>query len=442
MLNRKKDIIIFIVLLVAIAAKINFKIREVWKVIDRENWKVIELGRIHQSVINSFIFSPDGKMIATSNDREVTLWNLEAEQIRTLSSDTTKAKIKSFVFSPDGQLIVTASNTGVTLWNTQGKQLWTSPFTFITPDYSHIPIVNFHPDGKMIVARGNEEVKLWNLNGEEIQTLHHKETIEEFRFSLDGQTIATRSPQEVKLWSRSGEELQILKRSGLTTLTVPGRVSRKKAYVGRFEDVSFSPDGRTIITIDDGNVNLWSQEGKLLRNLSTFMAGYVAPNSNNTAILTVHHEEARLWNYQGKLLYVFKHIGNYYPSISWSPDNQIVATAGESGVTLWNAKDGKEIKTFPEILSLWNFLANLELEYDCGDVSFSSNGQIIAAVCNFYYGSDAFKDGLRLWSRDGQEIWTPDEHGYDSYVFSPDSQTLAVKHEGQLILLKLSVRKR
>jgi WD40 repeat protein len=427
MLNRKKNIIIFIVLLVAITANFNFKIREIWKVIDRENWKVIELGRIHQSVINSFIFSPDGKIIATSNDREVTLWNLEAEQIRTLSSDTTKAKIKSFVFSPDGQLIVTASNTGVTLWNTQGKQLWTSPFTFITQDYSHIPVVNFHPDGKMIVARGNKEVKLWNLNGKEIQTLHHKETIEAFKFSLDGQTIATLSPQEVKLWSRSGEELQILKRRG------------------SFEDVSFSPDGRTIITIDGGNINLWSPEGKLLTKLSTFndRVAYVAPNSNNTAILTLHFEGAKLWNYQGKLLYVFKHSAPFYPSISWSPDNQIVATAGDSGVTLWNAEHGKEIQTLPRI-SLWNIPETIDSffsNYDCWDVSFSSNGQIIAAICKFYYGN-AFNDGLRLWSRNGQELWTPDEHGYDSYVFSPDSQTLAVKHKGQIILLKLSVRKR
>jgi WD40 repeat protein len=425
MLNRKKILIIFIVSLVAIAATINnFK--------TRETWKFIELGRIHQSVINSFIFSPDGKIIATSNDREVTLWNLKPEQIRTLSSNTTKAKIKSFVFSPDGQLMVTASNTGVTLWNTQGKQLWTSPF--ITQR------VNFHPDGKMIVALGNKEVKLWNLNGEEIQTLQHKETIEEFRFSLDGQTIATRSPQEVKLWSRSGEELQILKRSGLTTLTVPWRVSLNKGYVGSFEYVSFSPDGRTIITIDEGNVNLWSQEGKLLKNLSTLMAYRVAPNSNNTAILTSHPEGARLWNYQGKLLYSFQHSGMY--DTSWSPDNQIVATAGSRGVMLWNAEDGKRIQTLPRI-SLWDILEDIyDIYYYCGSVSFSSNGQIIGAVCKFYYGTGVFKDGLRLWSRDGQEIWTPDENGYDSYVFSPDSQTLAVKHKGQLILLKLSVRKR
>ncbi|MBD1934674.1 MULTISPECIES: WD40 repeat domain-containing protein [Cyanophyceae] len=431
MLNCKKFSIIFIVSLVAIAATIYFK--------TRETRKVIELGRIHQSVINGFLFSPDGKIIATYNDREVTLWNLEAEQIRTLSSDTTKAKIKSFVFSPDGQLMVTASNTGVTLWNTQGKQLWTSPF--ITQDYYHIPVVDFHPDGKMIVARGNKEVKLWNLNGEEIQTLHHKETIEAFRFSLDGQTIATLSPQEVKLWSRSGEERQILKRSGLTT---PLRVSTK-GY-GSFDYVSFSPDGRTIITIDSGNVNLWSQEGKLLRNLSTLMAANVAPNSNNTAILTLHPQGARLWNYQGKLLYFFKHLDMSYTSqgISWSPDNQIVATAGSSGVTLWNAEDGKRIQTLPRI-SLWNILENID-HHSCEAVSFSSNGQIIAAICKFpgtgVFSPGVFQDGLRLWSRDGQELWTPDENGYDSYVFSPDSQTLAVKHEGQLILLKLSVRKR
>jgi WD40 repeat protein len=434
MLYRKKFVSIFIVSLVVITGTLYFKPHEICK--------VIELGRIHQSVINGFRFSPDGKIIATSNDREVTLWNLKAEQIRTLSSDTTRAKIKSFAFSPDGQLIVTASNTGVTLWNTQGEQLWTSPFT-ITQYYDipNLPVVDFHPDGKMIVALGNNELKLWNLKGEEIQTLHHEETIQAFKFSLDGQTIATLSPQEVKLWSRYGEELQILKRSDLTT---PLRVSTK-GY-GFFDYVGFSPDGRTIITINSGNVNLWSQDGKLLRNLSTLMAGDVVPNPNNTAILTLHPQGARLWDYQGKLLGFFgPHELSYTrKSISWSPDNQIVATAGSSGVRLWNAENGKRIQTLPRI-SFWNILENIDHHF-CEAVSFSSNGQIIAAICRFpgpgVFGPGVFKDGLRLWSRDGQELWTPDENGYDSYVFSPDSQMLAVKHEEQLILLKLSVSKR
>ncbi len=435
MADRKRFLTIFIVLLAVITATSYFK--------THGNHKVIELGRIHQSGINGFKFSPDGKIIATSNDHKVNLWNLKAEQIRTLSSDAKTAKIKSFVFSPDGRLIVTASNTGVTLWNTQGEQLWTSPFN-ITQYYDipNLPVVDFHPDGKIIVALGNKEVKVWKLNGEEIQTLHHQETIQDFKFSLDGQTIATRSRQEVKLWSRSGEELQILKRSDLTT---PLRVSTTGH--GSFEYVGFSPEGRTIITIDSGNVNLWSRDGKLLRNVSTLMAGSVVPNSNNTAILTPHPEGARLWNYEGKLLAVFgpHELSNPTESrISWSPDNQIVATAGSSGVKLWNAEDGKRIQTLPRI-SFWNILENIDYHF-CNAVSFSSNGQVIAAICKFpgtgVFGPGVFKDGLRLWSRDGQELWTPDENGYDSYVFSPDSQTLAVKHERQLILLKLSGSKR
>jgi len=432
MLYFKKILIILIVWLVGFSVMRDFK--------NRETWKGMELGRIHQSMINDFMFSPDGKIIATSNDREITLWNLEGEQIRTLSSDTTKTKIKSFVFSPNGQQILTASNTGVTLWNTQGKQLWTSPF--ITKR------VDFYPDGKMIVALGNKEVKLWDLNGKEIQTLDHTKKIQTFKFSLDGQTIATLSSQEVKLWSRSGEKLQTLKRSGLN-LATPGRVY-SKGYVSSFEDVSFSPDGKTIITIYDGNVNLWSQDGKLLRNLSTLTVTGVKPNSNNTAILTLDFTTATLWNYQGKPLYSFYHFdGNYaIQGISWSPDNQIVATAGADGVRLWNTENGKKIQTLP--ISLGNISDNIayffyEYENYCEDVSFSSNGQIIAAVCKFYDVNDAdtvFKYGLRLWSRDGKELWNPDENGYDSYVFSPDSQTLAVKHKGQIILLKLSVRNR
>jgi WD40 repeat protein len=168
----------------------------------------------------------------------------------------------------------------------------------------------------------------------------------------------------------------------------------------------------------------------------------VVPNSSNTALLTLHPQGARLWNYEGKLLAFFG--PHELRSISWSPDNQIVATAGSSGVRLWNADDGKRIQTLPRI-SLWNILENVDY-HSCDAVSFSSNGQIIAAICRFpgkgVFDPGVFKDGLRLWSRDGQELWSPDENGYDSYVFSPDSQTLAVKHKEQLILLKLSVSKK
>ena len=436
MLKCKRFLTIFIVSLAVITATFSFK--------THETSKVIELGRIHQSGINGFRFSPDGKIIATSNDQEVTLWNLEAEPIQKLSSDTTRAKINSFVFSPDGRLIVTASNTRVTLWNTQGEQLWTSPF--ITQNYNYdipnLPVINFHPDGQMIVALGNKEVKVWNLNGEEIQTLHHEETIETFRFSPDGQIIATLSRQEVKLWSRYGEELQSLKRSDLTT---PLRFYTKG--IGSFDYVGFTLDGRTVITIDTGNVNLWSQDGKLLRNLSTLMAGSVVPNSNNTAILTTHPQGAKLWDYEGKLLASLgpQELNDMKESrISWSPDNQIVATAGTSGVNLWTVEDGKRIQTLPRI-SLLDIFENIDHHF-CDAVSFSSNGQIIAALCRFpgtgVFSPGVFKNGLRLWSRDGQELWTPDENAYDSYVFNPDSQTIVIKHEGQLILLKLSVSKR
>jgi WD40 repeat protein len=117
--------------------------------------------KLSKSETTDATFSPDGRWLATaSSDKQSAgkIWNVESGELK-LTLPPTGHKSVSIIFSPDGTLLATTNDKGVTLWDTQtGVQL-------ATLDEARYP-VTFSPDGRTIATGSrNDTAILWELQG-------------------------------------------------------------------------------------------------------------------------------------------------------------------------------------------------------------------------------------------------------------------------------------
>jgi WD40 repeat protein len=257
-------------------------------------------------------------------------------------------------------------------------------------------------------------------------------------------------------------------------------ITTLKGHNGSVSDLSFSPDGQTIVASSgDGSVNLWKRDGTLITSLKGFERGtsenlsfssdgqtlpgrfaprkqaahgYVLAASNGNDLL-------RLWKRDGTIITTLKQ--NYIGlSSRFSPDGQTIVSGGVDSqkkgiINLWK-RDGTLIKTLKEnsqgvsavnfspdgqlivsgnadgIIKLWKpdgtlittVTAHKEGGFlgatGVGDIRFSPDGQVFASI--------GIGDVIKLWRRDGTLITTLKDNNANAVTaiqFSPDGQTIA-----------------
>ena len=240
-----------------LASADDSKVVRLWDVGDRT--QIAEFTG-HTGHVRSVIFSPNGERLASVGGYpfgdEARLWNVEKEQeIATLAGHTTGAnwEVRSVSFSPDSETLAGAcTDNMVRLWNVEdGKEI---------AEFSGPPLylsrVIFSPDGKTLAAIGGEEtdaswrvvVYLWDVPtwGEIVVIKTHARGTEGIilSFSPDSRTLAYAaddSSTTVRLWDIA---------AGI----------EKPGFSGNFENVnslSFSPDGKTLVTAYGHGVRLW-----------------------------------------------------------------------------------------------------------------------------------------------------------------------------------------
>ncbi|MCC5643950.1 LuxR C-terminal-related transcriptional regulator [Nostoc sp. CHAB 5824] len=360
--------------------------------------------------ISSVAFSPDGKLLATSDTNGKThLWQVEDGKL--LFTCTGHGSwVRSVAFSPDGQTLASGSeDQTVKLWNVHnGKCLKT-----FQGHNSQIWSVSFNHNGEILASGSDDQtVKLWDMReGKCLKTLQgHSSWVRSVAFSPDGQTLASSSDdQTVKLWDV---------REGKCLKTLEGHSSWVRS-------VAFSPDGQTLASgSEDQTVKLWNvDEGNCLKTLeghSSWVRSVAFSPNGQTLASGSEDQTVRLWDLsEGRCIKTLQGHSSWVRSVAFSPDSRTLASGSDDQtVRLWDVSEGKCIKTL-QGHSSW-----------VRSVAFSPDGRTLASA----------SDGqtVKLWDiSEGKCIKALQGHSswVRSVAFSPDGRTLASGSEDQTVKL-------
>ena len=336
----------------------------------------------HESPVRSIAISPDGALIASSDDDNgVFLWDSSSgELIRSFTGHS--ASVNQVVFSSDGQLLGTGSldNTAAIWHVNSGERL--QEFTGHT---QCICSIAFSPDDDFFLTTGYDNIaRLWDSeSGAEIQRFSgHDEFIYQGLFTPDGDFILTASEDgTLRLWNiETGLEVRRIttQSTGISALEISqdGTFIYTGSTDGNIQSWQFEfipepqilpdpqesrrrgiilsdllPDGRVLLMGNaDGTIRYWSVERSLiLRETSTgngaiFNDMVLSPNGNSIMIGGNNGNLAMFDTASGTELQVYLgHRGAIY-DVEISSDGLQAITGGEDNtIRVWNVFTGDEI---------------------------------------------------------------------------------------------------
>jgi len=330
-------------------------------------------GRVIKSLssndITSVAFSPDGKQILSGSlDNTMGLWDASSGHlIHTFYGHTDR--VLTVLFSPDSRYYLSSSaDETIKLWDAVSRQeIKTFPGTRTWSD-----AVAFSPDSKQIIAKsGDNTLILWDIttgNALRIFTGYYFCSVE---FSPDGTKILSGTSSGyngiINLWDiRTGQEIK--------------RFTFISDQTGDFihntvNTVKFNSDGKYFLS-GSTKIRLWEIEtGNEVRTFSGYVktSSSIAVSPDSRQILSGYMGSSiDSWDILNgrKIIDFFGHVDTF--SVAYSPNGQYTVS-GYSGIKLWDATNGIEIKAF-----------------------YRNEGQVFSAVFN--------RDGSQIISSDPQGI--------------------------------------
>jgi len=383
------------------------------------------------TIILNFAFSPNGSLLATSNqDGTTDIWRISSYMpllLMTLSGHA--REVVDVAFSPDGDRLATASNDGsVRIWDItpNGASEWFA----LEAHKGEIRTFDLTADGKYLAtASFDGAAKVWDLASKQLllTVSEHGGPLNTVSISSDGSLLATGGTDQIaKIW-----KLQLSPGAATAELQHTLHGHPRALIVGKYYGFTsgyyifmafFSPDGTKLATGSmDGMAKIWDvSTGQELLSLQ------VHPDRLATIML------------------------------AFSPDGRFLATASDADsvdrnalVKIWDAASGEEIATFTEpgrtgaitglafspdgariatgsalgILKIWDVNTGKELQdlvgYSGGiyDVNFSPDGKYLATSRD---------TGIaRIWdASSGQilQVYTSPYGPFLDLAFTPDGK--------------------
>ncbi len=310
------------------------------------------IGR-HPNFLTNIVFSPDGKLLASSDDEGVIALRDPANgQLLLPAWQADPYGVEAMDFSPNGEILATAGvNDQIRLWDANpdsehfGEEL-------IPPLSAHVGDVfslAFSPQGKMMASVGADRtIKIWDMDkesdtfGKSIGMINteHTSWIHDVFFNRTGDRLVSISANQATLWHISGNRPE-----DTTILELPIRLEYHSSTLAFHSELVLTKSEILVV----GTRNLIS-----LMNLS--------PGSDELGQLVV-----------GPIEYS----GDRIASLDVSPDSLMLAVGDLSGsLQLWDLADLQPFE--PALSGHPTILGSLRFSPDGASlVSGDGNGNLI-----------------------------------------------------------------
>jgi WD40 repeat protein len=335
----------------------------------------------------SVAFSPDGKLVAATSGRSTTvrLWDTSTGLLKTTLSGRGHDYLvgneilggiggrSDVSFSPDGNalLVVAREAREVRLWKIQtGKQ------SLILANLQTMSEAAFSPDGKFLaLAAGLQGLQVLDLStGKLVQTPWEiKDVLGVWRvkFSQDGSTLLS--------WLEARND-----KSGYYLLDFPTGRLKTAIWATKLNDLKgkMSQDGQIIVTFDKSNlVKLWdATSGQLKKTVGGIerQIDNLSISPDNRTLAIINGKVVQLYDSEsGELRLKLDGLQEIPLLTLFSPDGRILITEDKKGIKLWDTMTGVLKQSLSEARSPLRFSSDRSLLLTAGKDKNASLWQIL-----------------------------------------------------------------